>query len=36
MVIGVIDDVIPGALDTLATAQEPGGEIAKDVGKHIV
>ena len=36
MMIGVRDDVLPGATDTLATAQGSGGEIAEDVGKHII
>ena len=35
-VIGVGDDALPGATDTLAAAQGPGGEVAEDVGKHIV
>jgi hypothetical protein len=34
--IGIRDDVIPVATNTLAVAQGPDGEIAKDVGKHIV
>ena len=36
MMIGVRDDVLPGATDTLAAAQGLSGEVAKDVGKHIV
>jgi hypothetical protein len=36
MLIGVRDDVLLGATETLATAQEPDGEVAKGVGKHIV
>ena len=36
MVIGVGDGMILGAIDTLAAAQGPGEEVAKDVGKHIV
>ena len=35
-VIGVRDYMLPGAIDTLAAAQGPGGEIAEDVGKHII
>ena len=35
-VIGVRDDVILGATDTLAAAQGLGEEVAEDVGKHIV
>jgi hypothetical protein len=34
--IGVGDDAILGATDTLVAAQEPSGEVAKDVSKHIV
>jgi hypothetical protein len=34
--IGVGDDASLGVTDTLAAAQGPGGEVAKDIGKHIV
>jgi len=34
--IGVRDDMLSGATDTLAATQGPGGEVAEDVGKHIV
>ena len=34
--IGVGDDEILGATNTLATAQGLGGEVAEDAGKHIV
>jgi hypothetical protein len=36
MVIGVRDDAILGAIDTLAASQGPGGEVVEDVVKHIV
>jgi hypothetical protein len=36
MVIGVRDDMLPGATYTLAAAQGQGGEVAEDVGKHII
>jgi len=34
--IGVEDDAPPGEIDTLATAQGLGREVAEDVGKHII
>jgi hypothetical protein len=36
MVIGVRDEALLGATDTLAAAQGQGREVAEDVGKHIV
>ena len=35
-VIGVRDDAILGAIDTLVAAQGPGREVTEDVNKHIV
>jgi hypothetical protein len=35
-VIGVGDDAISGATNTLAAAQGLGREVAEDVGKHII
>ena len=34
--IGVGDDAPPAATNTLTAAQGPDGEVAEDVGKHIV
>jgi hypothetical protein len=34
--IGVRDDVLLGATNTLAAAQGLGGEVAEDVSKHII
>ena len=34
--IGVGDDALLGATDTLVVPQGPDGEVAKDVGKHII
>jgi hypothetical protein len=36
MVIGVRDDALLGAINTLAAAQGPSGEVAEDFGKHII
>jgi hypothetical protein len=36
MVIGVGDDAISGATNTLAATQGPDREVAEDVDKHIV
>jgi hypothetical protein len=35
MLIGVGDDMLLGAIETLVTAQGPGGKVVEDVGKHI-
>ena len=34
--IGVGDDALLGAIDTLVAAQGPSGEVAEDVGKYII
>jgi hypothetical protein len=34
--IAVGDEMPPGAIDTLAAAQGPDREVAKDVSKHII
>jgi len=35
-VIGVGEDALTGATNTLAATQGPRGEVAEDVGKHII